>query len=468
MRVMRITGMVLFTGMLVAGAVQFDIAKDRMAVVDGQRTFILGLYENPESDEVLASVAEAGFNLVYATGNVESLDRLHEHGLWAWINTGARIDLQEDAEARTAQLREMVAAYGNHPAMLVWEVPDEALWNCWYFATMWRRNEEPTAQRARIDALEDKAAAEVLRAKVDEARGLHAMGEHARAEQLADEIWEALGEASPRPGLNLSNAAERADAMSKGMRAGYALLRSLDPPHPVWMNHAPRNQIDQLAAFNKAADIAGCDIYPVPRSEHQGHSDVALTTVASVGAYTQRMQEAAPGKPVWMVLQGFGWSDLSPERDPEMRRPTMDETRFMAYDTIVRGARGILYWGSAYIEKDSGLWTDLLALAREIKELQPVLSAPDTKLKLKTTFEETWGSVDRKVEVLGKQVDGKVWLIVVNEWPEPLRYTVHGLRGLNGQRYRVRGSEDEAVVDHGTLTLLLRGHGVQVLEPVGE
>src|SRR5690606_26326563 len=129
----------------------------------------------------------------------------------------------------------------------------------------------------------------------------------------------------------------------EGMREGYSLLRTLDPKHPVWMNHAPRNQIAQLMAFNDAADIVGCDIYPVPFSADNGHSDIGLRTIASVGAYTDRMQESAPGKPVWMVLQGFGWSDIQPERKEFMRRPEGHETRFMAYDAIVHGARGILY-----------------------------------------------------------------------------------------------------------------------------
>ena len=112
------------------------------------------------------------------------------------------------------------------------------------------------------------------------------------------------------------------------------------------------------------------------------------------------------------------------------------------------------------------MWNDVLTVARELDALRPVLSAPDTALTLTTTFEETWGSVDRKVEVLGKDVDGKTWLLAVNEWMEPLRYTIHGLKGLDGQRYRVQGSEDEATVENGTLTLLLPGHEVHVLEPV--
>jgi hypothetical protein len=445
-------------------AADLHIAPDRMAVVDGQRTFILGLYENPQDDDVVKEVAAAGFNLVMASESQESLDRLARHGLWAWLTTGYRIALHEDTDARKAQLEAMVETYGNHPALLVWEVPDEALWNCWQFARMWRVEDEPAQQRERIDALEDTALQEDLRARLDAVRRLRDEGELAESETLANSIWEALGQSPPKPDFGLSNAAERAWALCGGMRDGYALLRELDPRHPVWMNHAPRNQLAQLAAFNEAADIVGCDIYPVPRSAYHNHSDIALTTVAAVGAYTTRMQDAAPGKPVWMVLQGFGWSDLG-EREQFLRRPTLEETRFMAYNAIVRGARGILYWGTYKIEKDSQFWNDLLAAVRELSDLQHVLAAPDAGLALTTSFEETWGSVDREVEVLAKEVDGQVWIFAVNEWIEPLRYTIHGLRGLNGQVFIEARDQKEATVVDETLTLTIRGHGVHVLQP---
>lgn len=455
-----------------AAAADLVIDADRMAVVDGKRTFILGLYENPEADAALKEAADSGFNLVYAAETAESLDRLHRHGLWAWLNTGYRIDFQEDAEGRAQQLRDMVEAFAEHPALLVWEVPDEALWNCWYGAMTWRRREEPAQLREKIDGLGDRALAGRLSNELDEARGLYEAGEYAASEAAADAIWKALGEEQPRPGLNVSNAAERAAAMGRGMVDGARILRALDPAHPIWMNHAPRNQREQLAAFNLAADIVGCDIYPVPRSAFQEHSDIALTTAAAVGEYTRLMQEAAPGKPVWMVLQGFGWPDLNPDYDPAkepgLRRPNAAETRFMAFNSIVRGARGILYWGTFLIEKDSELWGDIMTLGNEIDALQPVLSAPDTQRNLTTTFEETWGSVDRKVEVLGKDVDGALWMIAVNEWLNPLRYTIQGLEGLDGRRYRVRGTDAEATVTKGTLTLTIPVHGVHVLEPVGK
>jgi len=453
-----------------AAAAECRIAPDRMAEVDGNRTFVLGLYETPKSEEICQAVAAAGFNLIYAGESKETLDLLQRHKLWGWVNTGARIDFSADAAARQNQLKELAATYAGHPALLVWEVPDEALWNVWYGAICWRKDAEPQQQKALIDALTDAAAAEALRGDMAKVQALWGEGAYAQAEALSDGIWTKLGKPSPQPGNNLSNAAERAAAMAQGMRQGYSALKQADAQHPAWMNHAPRNSIAQLAAFNSAADIAGCDIYPVPQSPHQGHSDLAEMSVAAVGAYTDRMQAAAPGKPVWMVLQGFGWGDIQPgiteERKKELRRPTIEETRFMAYDSIVHGARGLLYWGTAYIEKDSACWQDLLKVAREMADLQPLLSAPDHSRPVAVSQSETFGSVDRGVRVLAKNLDNTLCFIVVNEWNGPIEYTLRFEAGDPATHYyRDTYSGQDVMMRDYKLTARIAGHGVQVLKP---
>ncbi len=452
-----------------AAAADVSIAADGMLEVGGRRTFVIGLYENPKDDFVLGKVARAGFNLVRASEDPAALDRLHAQGLFAWLNTSSRVYLSADRERREGELGEMVRAYGSHPALMVWEVPDEALWNCWYRAIQWRGHFEPADLQDHFKALEDKALAAELEVELKKSRRLYDRGDFAGSERVANGIWQKLGKAPPKPDLNISNAAERAATLCAGIVEGYKVLKGLDPNHPVWMNHAPRNQTAQLAAFNEGADIVGCDIYPAPEYKG-GHSDLGDRSLASVGAYTSRMQAAAPGKPVWMVLQGFGWADLQEDPDEEARengrRPEFDESRFMAYDAIVRGARGVLYWGTHSIEKDSQLWGDLMLLARELADLQPVLSAPDAKFVPEVELAETWDSVDRGVRVLGKDVDGALWWLVVNEFQGPLQYTLHGLSALEGMTYSDAAADRRAVVADGQLRLAIRGYGVQVLKPM--
>jgi hypothetical protein len=445
-----------------------EVAQDRMLVVDGQRTFLLGLYETGLSDPLLQQVAEAGFNLVRSPDDTAVLDKYQSLGLGAWLNTGYDIDLSNNRDQRVASLESKVDRFASHPALMVWEVPDEALWNVWYGTQQWRGRERGMLNE-RINALEDKTKAASLRKMMEEAATHRDRGAYKEHEDLLAAVWEELGETQPNPELRTSTAPERSRRMADGMVDGYTLLRKIDPAHPVWMNHAPRNQQAQLAMFNRAADIVGCDIYPVPEYR-TGHSDIGERSLAATGAYTGLMQNAAPGKPVWMVLQGFSWADLDKDADDEKReenpRPTYSQSRFMAYDTIVRGGRGILYWGTAYIEKDSQLWQDLMRLVRELADLQPVLSAPDASLELSVDMAETWGSVDKGVRVLAKDVDGAIWLIVVNEWSSAMTYTVRGLEGLDGTRYVDETAGREAVVREGQMTTGIRRHGVQVLRPV--
>lgn len=460
---------VLITACVAAYGAEVTVEADGMLNVNGARLFVVGLYENPAEDAELARAAEAGFNLIRAGADIASLDRLQGHNVYAWVNTGGDIDLSEDTETRRAALQSMAETLNAHPALLVWEVPDEALWNCWYGAQTWRRGTEPAEQHKHINTLVDEALRTTLRAQRAEVDALYHKGRYAEAEALSDDLWRRMQLEPPRPGYGLADAAARADKMCAGMLEGYGLLKALSG-RPVWMNHAPRNQLAQLAAFNKAADIVGCDIYPVPANGKVGHSDLSNRHLSCVGDYTQRMGQAAPGKPVWMVLQGFGWGDIQPDRPEaerkEMRRPTLPETRFMAYDAIVRGARGILYWGSHAVEKDSPFYGELLALVSELRDLQSVLAAPDADLNVTTAYEPTLGSVDRDIIVLAKDHGNKPWLFVVNEWSDSLAGTLSGLESLNGTSYRERDSGEVVEVTDGKITLHIPGHSAHILEPV--
>lgn len=444
-----------------------SIEDDGMLTVNGKRLFVLGLYEYPKDDTKLTEVATAGFNLVRAS-DTSALDRLWEQQLYGWINTGYAIDFSDAVEKKKETLGSMLKELAGHPGLLVWEVPDEALWNAWYRATQWRRGAEPRQQREMINALTDPALKKRLNIMRSKAETAYANAQPDVGENLADDIWRELGEEPPHPELNLSNAPQRAEKLGNGMVEGYQFLKQNDPNHPIWMNHAPRNSIAQLAFFNRGADIVGCDIYPVPLGG-TGHSDLSDRTLASVGAYTRRMQDAAPEKPVWMVLQGFGWADLDEtagEKDrEEKRKPTPEESRFMAYDAIVNGARGILYWGTAYMGDAPLFWKELRAVITELNDLQPVLSARDADMKLTIDLAETWGSLDRGIRVLPKQVGNDLYFIVVNEWCDPLRYTLSGLDTLNGISYKDTSTGFTVTVENGALTLPIRAYGVHVLQP---
>ena len=56
---------------------------------------------------------------------------------------------------------------------------------------------------------------------------------------------------------------------------------------------------------------------------------------------------AAGAKPVWTTLQ-IAWSGILPSKSKPgivPRFPTLHEERFMAYQAIVNGARGLMFFG---------------------------------------------------------------------------------------------------------------------------
>ena len=131
-----------------------------------------------------------------------------------------------------------------------------------------------------------------------------------------------------------------------GLARARAKLRTVDPDHPVVITQAPLGSIASLVPYRPAFDITGADIYPVAYPPGQ-HSDLPNKDISVAGDVTKKMVDAAGGKPVWMTLQ-IAWSGITPNQqraDLVPRFPTLQEERFMAYQAIVDGARGLVFFG---------------------------------------------------------------------------------------------------------------------------
>lgn len=433
------------------------LSRERMLLVNGQPRFLLGLYENPKDHAVLKEAVEAGFNLIQCPPDSAALDRVKQLGAMAWVNTGGALDLSTDTANRREQLTALANKLSRHPALLIWEGPDEILWNNWWGTTE-RLGPEMEAMRS---AAEGNRALEALaqRARDCYSRGLYVEFEKARAE-----FWHVAGKPSPNPGVRIDDAPARVRQVGDGVTAGIRALHEADPNHVIWLNHAPRNSLADLRLYNRAADMVGCDIYPAPANLTVGHSDLTDMGLTSVGAYTERMRLAAPGKACAMVLQGFGWRDLRQQISEHERgvgigrRPTWSESRFMAYDAIIHGANAILYWGTAYMKpvEDDGspvngrprLWRDLLRVARELRALEPALVARPLKAPL-VRHVETYGSIDDGgILCTARRVGDDFVVLVVNETSNGLRFTLEKLPSqLEGRTlYRLYSPEENKVV----------------------
>ncbi len=437
---------------------------NRWQTIDGQPRLIIGMYEQVADDALLADLAAAGFNLVNTRDDPARLDQLHRHGLRGWVNLGGDLALPPpgaDTE-KAAALTARVNRVKDHPALLVWEAPDEPLWNVWYrrLNEYWAVLE---ALKKRIEKLEGDARAE-LQVLMDRSDELHRRGYLDEADELLAEVWKKIGEDSPQNPPKWTDVKRRAVEYGDELTRGFELVKKLDPDGIRWINHAPRNSIAALRHYNRAVEMAGCDIYPVPMRPPSGHSDLVDQSLSSVGAYTRRMAAGAPGKSVAMVLQGFAWKDIGQGHEGGEKRPTYRQTRFMAYDAMMSGAAAVLWFGTAYIPKDCDLWRDILATARELRALEPAWTAPPLEGAVQGRAEETWGSDDGEGPALMlRRVDDDHVLIAHNATRFGLVFEVSGLpAALEGRRLLRLDSDDERVVADGAFSDGIRSYDTQV------
>ena len=172
---------------------------------------------------------------------------------------------------------------------------------------------------------------------------------------LLDRIVEAL---KGHPGLGVWKGVDEpahGHVPAAGCVAAYRHLRAADPDHPVAIIEAPRapslkaggpdRRLSAAAVrpYAAACDIHGVDIYPVsaPPGRHAGGAPVN-TDISVVGDMTRIVASATRKKAIWTTLQ-IAWSGVLPPHPVVF--PTIQQARFMAYDAVIAGARGLFFFG---------------------------------------------------------------------------------------------------------------------------
>jgi len=249
-------------------------------------------------------------------------------------------------------------------------------------------------------------------------------------------------------------AEQKASEIIPNMRAAVDLIRKLDPSnHPVWINEAQSSDTYYVRQYLDFVDITGCDIYPVKKDKRQ---------LERIGQGTERWLKVGRGKPVYMVLQAFSWSELGDYYgEKETVYPAFEESRFMAYNAIVRGANGILYWGSQFL-KSKVFRESLYALTSELGNLQPFLVTPALPVHITLTdLPEAPGAT--QVYATLRKHEQEWLLIVVNE--DNLRHmgvVLENLEALNGRELHLLYGEGSQTVSHGELTVRMQPYDTQV------
>jgi hypothetical protein len=215
------------------------------------------------------------------------------------------------------------------------------------------------------------------------------------------------------------------------LRIGYELIKA-NSKKPVWLNVGPSFtetwHYSKPRETYKACDVLSEDIYPIPDGQskpNQGYNTYAYF----VGNHVQKLVEfgsveGVPQTPIWMVLQGFGWSDYNPNASKNQPAPDRHQLRFMYYDAIVHGATGILIWGvrSTKTPGQAQMWTDLKYMASELRDLSNVWTCPFELVpeKMNVTMADN-GGTENPVHYLIKLMDQKVVILAVNTRDVPLK-----------------------------------------------
>jgi 7,8-dihydropterin-6-yl-methyl-4-(beta-D-ribofuranosyl)aminobenzene 5'-phosphate synthase len=377
-------------------------ANSGFLIKDGRPLFPIGCYELPEDDASLMRMSRAGINLVRCR-NRSDLDRVSTFGMFGWIV----VPMQQGS---SDAVREKIESVMTHPALAIWEGPDEVVHNFTAWSGLYRTKKIYKSPDAWA-----KQNPETIAYSEEQAR------------QIIPKLHEAI-----------------------------KLIRTLDQnKHQIWINEAAKSDLKFVRQYIDHIDITGCDIYPVKESSRD---------VVEVGQATERWKKIGRNKkPIWMVLQAFSWSELGDYYGHKtVVYPSFAESRFMAYDAIVRGARGILYWGSHYL-KSSEFRLSLYALTSELAALQMFLVVPEYSHAHLALVELQPDPLARGVRMSVRRV-GQEWIVImVNEDDRPyLGVEVTGLKELSGRTLELLYGVEKAIVEQGEFITRIKPLEVKV------
>ena len=378
-----------------------ESGQDGTILVEGERRFPLGFYELPEDNAGLEAMAGAGVNLVRCRSRAD-LDRLDALGMRGIM------PLPLDQGASKA-LRAKVLDVAGHPALAVWEGPDEVVWNFTAYSGLYRT-----------------------------------MGVH----KVSGAWWKQTPEA-------LAYAEEKAAVIIANMREGAAFVRENDPNGlPLWINEALKSDVHYVRQYMEYTNITGCDIYPIKKDKREPQL---------LGGATDRWRAVGRGMPVYMVLQAFSWDELGEYHGAkETAYPSFAESRLMAYDAIVHGAAGILYWGSHFLKNDD-FRGSVYAVVSELDALQPFLVAEDAEGIDVQCLDALLDGGEPHVRAIARRHGGDWLVVVVNEdGVSRMGAVVTGLDALNGRELTLLYGGGVRRIQDGMLPVRMQPLDVQV------
>jgi hypothetical protein len=217
-----------------------------------------------------------------------------------------------------------------------------------------------------------------------------------------------------------------------GLVRAHQRIKALDPNHPVVIIQAPLGPASDLVPYRPALDVTGIDIYPVsyPPGAHAGGPPRG---VELVGLMARKARQAAGSKPFWMVLQ-VAWSGVVPTKTkPDLvpRFPSLLQERFMAYQAIVNGARGLFFFGGhlpgVMTPDDAKSGWNWTFWRRVLRPVVSELASPDVSPALVAPAGPAVKSGTSGIEVVTRRTGRFVYVIAVRTGGSVSRVAFTGL-----------------------------------------
>jgi hypothetical protein len=194
---------------------------------------------------------------------------------------------------------------------------------------------------------------------------------------------------------------------------------------------------DRFALWKGLGDIFGTDLYPIPRERRYGK--LPNHDITQMRDYIAALRAAHGDRPILLVLQGWAWDPL---KDGERGYPTPHESRFMAYQAVIHGARGLFYYGQLHcsrpssaaaltglskdpqrqkeefkrcVELNKKFWDGHRSFFKELSYASRVFVLPEAAPELRIQAVGQKRGVDGNIESITKQAaNGDLYLLAVN------------------------------------------------------
>lgn len=175
-------------------------------------------------------------------------------------------------------------------------------------------------------------------------------------------------------------------------------VEELDQNHPTWIVMCHPNEVGKyIGSF----DIIGTDPYPIPNGEPKMAGDWTRIT----------REQVADARPMWQVPQVFNWGVYREGKD--IRPPTYEEMNCMAWQCIIEGAKGLIFYSFKDLKSDplasfEERWEDVVKVAKPIAEMSDVLLSDESVPRIDVRAPES-------IRYLLKRFSGNLYLFAVND-----------------------------------------------------